>query len=83
MCNHTRRCQNRPDEPRPAAEPGGEWPARTRSVSWVAGAVVVESDDDFDEQDLYLVRHRFPNRHVTLDGDVITVWPASRPGPGQ
>ncbi|MFE6020797.1 hypothetical protein ACFQ6O_29995 [Streptomyces sp. NPDC056441] len=30
---------------------------------------------DFDLADLNSVRRRFTDRHVTLDGDVITVWP--------
>ncbi|MER6678535.1 hypothetical protein [Streptomyces sp. NPDC000983] len=33
---------------------------------------------EFDSDDLNLVRRRFPQRHVTLDGDVITVWPRPR-----
>ncbi|WP_369228451.1 hypothetical protein AB5J52_48250 (plasmid) [Streptomyces sp. R39] len=34
---------------------------------------------DFGLDDLNLVRRRFPDRRVTLDGDVITVWPAHPP----
>ncbi|MGC0211892.1 hypothetical protein [Streptomyces levis] len=34
--------------------------------------------DDFDTDDLELVRRHFPGRHVTLDGDTITVWPRPR-----
>ncbi|MEV0186790.1 hypothetical protein AB0I54_47610 [Streptomyces sp. NPDC050625] len=30
---------------------------------------------EFDVDDLTLVRSQFPRRRVTLDGDVITVWP--------
>ncbi len=52
-----------------------EWPARTRTVSYVGSACVVEGAGDFDLDDLNLVRHQFPGRRVTLDGDVITVWP--------
>ncbi|WP_181383952.1 hypothetical protein [Streptomyces sp. NWU339] len=40
---------------------------------------MVEGAGDFDLDDLNLVRHRFPGRRVTLDGDVITVWPTSPP----
>ncbi|MGC2997270.1 hypothetical protein ACPF8X_02395 [Streptomyces sp. G35A] len=40
--------------------------------------VVHSHGDDFDPDDLTLVRRRFPGRHVTLDGDVITVWPHPR-----
>ncbi|MFC9280163.1 hypothetical protein [Streptomyces collinus] len=30
---------------------------------------------EFAIEDFHLVRDQFPGRHVTLDGDVITVWP--------
>ncbi|WP_286246619.1 hypothetical protein [Streptomyces graminofaciens] len=40
---------------------------------------MAERADDFDLDDLNLVRHRLPGRRVTLDGDVITVWPISSP----
>ncbi|MFF0094586.1 hypothetical protein ACFYSF_32150 [Streptomyces canus] len=36
---------------------------------------MVQGSGDFDFADLGRVRSRFPGRHVTLDGDVITVWP--------
>ncbi|MFF1917067.1 hypothetical protein ACFVYE_37070 [Streptomyces sp. NPDC058239] len=36
---------------------------------------MVQGSGDFDLADLNEVRCRFPGRHVTLDGDVITVWP--------
>lgn len=42
---------------------------------------MVEGTGDFDPNDLQLVRHQFPDRLVTLDGDVITVWPPSTPAP--
>jgi hypothetical protein len=42
---------------------------------------VVEGADDFDLDDLHLVRRQFPGRRVTLDGDVITVWPTPPPRP--
>ncbi|WP_330301551.1 MULTISPECIES: hypothetical protein [unclassified Streptomyces] len=35
---------------------------------------MVEGIGDFDLADLHLVRRQFPDRLVTLDGDVITVW---------
>ncbi|MFJ8793594.1 hypothetical protein [Streptomyces sp. NPDC102462] len=41
---------------------------------------MLEGTGDFDLDDLNLVRGRFPDRHVTLDGDVITVWPTLPPG---
>ncbi|MCX4598262.1 hypothetical protein OG819_54970 [Streptomyces sp. NBC_01549] len=56
----------------------GGWPARARDVSHIGGACVVQGIGDFDVADLNTVRHRFPGRHVTLDGDVITVWPQAR-----
>ncbi|MDG9709737.1 hypothetical protein [Streptomyces sp. DH10] len=59
---------------------GRVWPLRTQEVSYIGSACVVESAGDFDTQDLALVRHQFPDRHVTLDGDVITVWPAASHG---
>ena len=55
-----------------------EWPARTQSVTYVGSACVVQASNDFDLADLDMVRGRFPDRHVTLDGDVITVWPPAR-----
>ncbi|WP_267882713.1 hypothetical protein [Streptomyces sp. NRRL S-813] len=39
---------------------------------------MVQGGSDFDVADLDMVRSRFPDRHVTLDGDVITVWPPAR-----
>lgn len=56
------------------------WPLRTRAVSHIGSACVLEGTGDFDLDDLDLVRGRFPDRHVTLDGDVITVWPTLPPG---
>jgi hypothetical protein len=38
----------------------------------------VHGSGDFDLDDLNLVRHQFPHHRVTLDGDVITVWPRPR-----
>ncbi|MER5603750.1 hypothetical protein [Streptomyces sp. NPDC002265] len=35
---------------------------------------------DFTPDDLTLVRRQFAARHVTLDGDTITVWPRTPPG---
>ncbi|MFF4121318.1 hypothetical protein ACFY0P_49110 [Streptomyces sp. NPDC001714] len=51
------------------------WPTRTRDISYLGTACVVHGIGDFDLADLGAVRDRFPGRHVTLDGDVITVWP--------
>ena len=56
------------------------WPLRTRAVSHIGSACVFEGTGDFDLDDLDLVRARFPDRHVTLDGDVITVWLTLPPG---
>lgn len=56
----------------------GEWPDRAQDVSYVGDACVVHGSGDFDLADLSTVRGRFPGRHVTLDGDVITVWPPAR-----
>ncbi|MFF8638969.1 hypothetical protein ACF052_32805 [Streptomyces pilosus] len=39
---------------------------------------MVQGSNDFDIADLSQVRGLFPGRHVTLDGDVITVWPPPR-----
>jgi hypothetical protein len=52
-----------------------EWPTRTQDVSYVGAARVIHGRSDFDLADLNAVRGRFPGQHVTLDGDVITVWP--------
>ncbi|MBA4866217.1 hypothetical protein H1V43_33840 [Streptomyces sp. PSKA54] len=54
---------------------GSAWPARTQAVSYVGNACVIEGNGDFDLDDLHLVRRRFPDQRVTLDGDVITIWP--------
>jgi hypothetical protein len=54
------------------------WPGTTRAVTHLDDAYVVHACGDFDIDDLNLVRSQFPHRRVTLDGDVITVWP--RPG---
>ncbi|MGW5637643.1 hypothetical protein [Streptomyces sp. NPDC003832] len=54
------------------------WPTRTLQISHVGDALVVHAAGEFDRDDLNLVRSRFPQRHVTLDGDVITVWPRPR-----
>ena len=56
-----------------------EWPAGTQAVSRIGSACVVEGVEDFDLDDLNLVRHQSPGRRVTLDGDVITVWPTRPP----
>ncbi|MEU4507401.1 hypothetical protein [Streptomyces sp. NPDC024089] len=48
---------------------------RTERVSHIGEACLVQGRGDFDFADLNVVRGRFPGRHVTLDGDVITVWP--------
>ncbi|WP_405933684.1 hypothetical protein [Streptomyces sp. NBC_00827] len=53
------------------------WPLRAQAVSHIGSAYVVQGTGDFDLNDLNLVRHQFPDRHVTLDGDAITVWPTS------
>ncbi|MFF7550804.1 hypothetical protein ACFZCU_45435 [Streptomyces canus] len=36
---------------------------------------MVEGTEDFDQDDLSLVHRQFPERRVSLDGDVITIWP--------
>ncbi|MFI9825212.1 hypothetical protein ACIHFC_32900 [Streptomyces sp. NPDC052013] len=60
------------------SEAGDVWPARAQRVSHVGGACVVHGSGDFSLADLHTVRARFPGRHVTLDGDVITIWPPAR-----
>ncbi|MCW8384532.1 hypothetical protein [Streptomyces justiciae] len=67
----------------PAREPAGpdRWPPATRAVTRIGRACVIEGLADFGLDDLRLVRDRFPHQHVTLDGDVITVWPAPLPHP--
>ncbi|WP_328876334.1 hypothetical protein OHT76_43355 [Streptomyces sp. NBC_00287] len=47
-------------------------------MSRIGNAWVVQAAGDFDLDDLNQVRGRFPQHHVTLDGDVITVWPRPR-----
>lgn len=58
-----------------------EWPPRTQNVLHVGDACVLHGSGDFDIADLSAVRRRFPGRHVTLEGDVITVRPTPRPTP--
>ncbi|SHH34506.1 hypothetical protein SAMN05444521_0190 [Streptomyces sp. 3214.6] len=56
----------------------------TRSASRIGDAWVMQGVDDYDLEDLNALRRRFPGRRVTLDGDVITVWPPftiSQPSP--
>lgn len=55
------------------------WPVLTRAVSCIGRACVIEGLADFGPEDLLVVRRRFPDRRVTLDGDVITVWPPFPP----
>lgn len=64
----------------PEMTSGGAWPVRTQAVSFVGSACVAQGAGDFNLDDLNLVRHQFPCRRVTLDGDVITVWPTSQHG---
>ncbi|KUN17566.1 hypothetical protein AQJ11_37500 [Streptomyces corchorusii] len=52
---------------------GVEWPPRAQEVSHLGDACTVHGSDDFHFADLRTVRGRFPGRHVTLDGEVITV----------
>jgi hypothetical protein len=59
----------------------GTWPVSAQAVTHIGSACVVEGRGDFDPDDLDLVRSQFPDRLVTLDGDVITVWPQSTPTP--
>ncbi|MER7692411.1 hypothetical protein [Streptomyces sp. NPDC097610] len=59
----------------PETASGGAWPVRTQAVSYAGNACVIAGAGDFDLDDLNLVRHRFPGRRATLDGDVITAWP--------
>ncbi|MBO4260937.1 hypothetical protein [Streptomyces griseorubiginosus] len=56
----------------------GAWPPGTQAVSYIGPACVIHGHGDFDPDDLTTVRDRFPHRHVTLDGDTITVWPPPR-----
>ncbi|MFD8228529.1 hypothetical protein ACFV16_30770 [Streptomyces massasporeus] len=66
-------------KPIPPALPDGCRPARARFIEHQGSAWVFRSrGDDFDPDDLSLVRRHFPGRHVTLDGDTITVWPHPR-----
>ncbi|CCK24804.1 hypothetical protein BN159_0425 [Streptomyces davaonensis JCM 4913] len=61
--------------------PGATWPPGTLCVFHLGDAWVLRAAVDFGLGDLVLVRHRFPDQHVTLDGDVITVWPRPREAP--
>ncbi|MFC8349813.1 hypothetical protein [Streptomyces sp. NPDC057280] len=67
----------------PAEKSAGldRWPPATRAVTRIGRACVIEGLTDFGPDDLHMVRDRFPHQHVTLDGDVITVWPAPLPHP--
>ncbi|MGW7208445.1 hypothetical protein [Streptomyces sp. NPDC054837] len=48
-------------------------------MTYIGSACVIEGIGDFTPEDLTLVRDRFPHRYVTLDGDIITVWPTPLP----
>lgn len=61
----------------PEAGRNVSWPLGTQSVTYIGPACVIQGDADFDMDALDVVRSQFPDRHVTLDGDVITVWPSS------
>ncbi|MGW7258682.1 hypothetical protein [Streptomyces sp. NPDC054834] len=54
---------------------GHDWPAGTQAVTRLDDAWVLNAAGDFDADDLDLVRRQFPHHRVTLDGDVITIWP--------
>ncbi|MET9736439.1 hypothetical protein ABZZ79_39265 [Streptomyces sp. NPDC006458] len=47
-------------------------------MSRIGDAWVLHACGDFDRDDRNLVRAQFTHRRVTLDGDVITVWPRPR-----
>ncbi|WP_432044020.1 hypothetical protein [Streptomyces cadmiisoli] len=51
------------------------WPVGTEMASFTGDALVLTSATDFDTSAADHVRHQLPHRHVTHDGDVITVWP--------
>ncbi|MDR6980103.1 hypothetical protein J2X68_006841 [Streptomyces sp. 3330] len=48
----------------------------TRSASRIGDAWVMQGVENYELEDLNALRRRFPYRRVTLDGDVITVWPS-------
>ncbi|MET9735868.1 hypothetical protein ABZZ79_36170 [Streptomyces sp. NPDC006458] len=50
----------------------------TRDVCRIGDAWVLHATGDFDVNDFNLVREQFTHQRVTLDGDVITVWPRLR-----
>lgn len=54
------------------------WPAGTGEVTQHGDAWVATGAVDFTLADVHLVRRHFPGRHVTLDGNAITVWPHTR-----
>ncbi|AZP22832.1 hypothetical protein EJC51_46450 [Streptomyces aquilus] len=76
---HIVRSQERLVESTGDAAGPDQWPPATQAVTRIGRAYVIEGLTDFDPDDLQLVRARFPHRHVTLDGDTITVWPAPLP----
>ncbi|MFJ3338652.1 hypothetical protein [Streptomyces sp. NPDC086766] len=53
-------------------------PPSTQTLSCTGDACVLTSAEDFTPQDLNLIRRQFPHRLVTLDGNVITVWPRTK-----
>jgi hypothetical protein len=65
------------------AESSIQWPAPTLDVSHIGEACVLRGSGNFTLIDPGAVRALFPGRHVTLDGDVITVWPPPRQSQGQ
>ncbi|MEU3734559.1 hypothetical protein AB0E81_34960 [Streptomyces sp. NPDC033538] len=51
------------------------WPVCTQSASFIADAMVLTCATDFDPDHAEQVRRQLPTRHVTWDGDAITIWP--------
>ncbi|MFD7284207.1 hypothetical protein ACFV80_46405 [Streptomyces sp. NPDC059862] len=54
------------------------WPAGTESALCTGDAMVLTAAGDFADADAEHVRRQLPARHVTHDGDVITIWPRPR-----
>ncbi|MFF2655458.1 hypothetical protein [Streptomyces sp. NPDC058045] len=61
-----------------AARRSGDVANGTRDVSLLGNAIVLTGRRDYDLDGFAEVRDLFPGRHVTLDGDVITVWPPTQ-----
>lgn len=61
------------DQPAPGTGATAFWPLRTRHVR--RHGTLIRLTGPFTDDDVSAVRAALPARHITLDTDIITVWP--------